>query len=183
MTNKLVDLFDENNKPLKLQKMLKDVHLCGEWHRVAHVWIYNSKGEILLQKRYRKKKLYPDMLDVTMHVHVSANELPIVTAVKAMESKLGISTIKDKLKLIGIKKSQNKYEHVCNNEYFYAFAFKFDGKLENLEMKPDRMSSLQFVQITKIEKELKMTTGKYAPRGEYWTFILNDIKNRILKKE
>lgn len=183
MTNKPVDIFDENNKPLKLQKMLKEVHLCGQWHRVAHVWIYNSKGEILLQKRYRKKKLYPDMWDVSMQVHVSANELPVVTAVKAMESKLGISTLKTKLSLIGIRKSQTHYEHVNNNEYFYSFAFKFDGRLENLEMKPDRLFSLQFYPINKIEKELKMTTGKYTPRGEYWTFILNDIKSRISKKE
>ena len=176
MVNKLVDVYDENNKSLKLQKMLKDVHKEGLWHRVAHVWIYNSKGEILIQKRYRKKLLYPDMWDVSMQVHVSANEQPIVTAVKAMEDKLSIYTEKSKLSLIRVTKSITHYTDINNREYFYSFAFQFEGKLENLKMKPDRTSSLEFSPILKIEKELKMTTGKYTPRGEYWNFILNDIK-------
>jgi len=176
MANKLVDIFDEDNKPLKLQKMLKEVHLNGEWHRVAHIWIYNSKGDILLQKRSRKKKLYPDMLDVSLHVHVSANELPIVTAIKALEEKRGISTVKSKLTLLGIRKSQTKYEHVNNNEYFYIYAYRLDGKLEDLNIKEDRIQLLQFYSIAKVEKELKMTTGKYTPRGEYWQFVLSEIK-------
>ncbi len=29
----------------------KQVHATGTWHRAVHIWLYNSKGQILLQKR------------------------------------------------------------------------------------------------------------------------------------
>jgi len=179
MVNKLVDIFDENNKSLKQQEMLKEVHRSGKWHRVSHVWIYNLEGDVLLMKRYSKKKLYPDMWDVSLQVHVSANEQPIQTAVKAMKDKLGIETNKRNLKLVLIKQSITHYEEITNREYFYSFVFRFDGKIENLKMKVDRMNALQFYPIKKIEKELKMTTGKYTPRGNYWFEVLDEIETRI----
>ena len=30
----------------------KQVHASGAWHRAVHIWVYNSKGEVILQKRY-----------------------------------------------------------------------------------------------------------------------------------
>jgi hypothetical protein len=30
----------------------KQVHATGTWHRAVHIWLYNSKGQILLQKRF-----------------------------------------------------------------------------------------------------------------------------------
>ena len=59
MADELIDIYDENNKPLGIQKMKSEAHRDGLWHRASHVWIYNSKGEILLQLRAKNKELWP----------------------------------------------------------------------------------------------------------------------------
>jgi isopentenyldiphosphate isomerase len=55
MSDELIDIVDENNQPTGERKMKSLAHQDGSWHCSAHVWIYNSKGEILLQLRSKDK--------------------------------------------------------------------------------------------------------------------------------
>ncbi len=58
MVDELIDICDENNNLLKIQKMKSEAHRDGLWHRTSHVWIYNSNGEILLQLRAKTKTFF-----------------------------------------------------------------------------------------------------------------------------
>ena len=42
-------------------KTRKEVHRTGEWHKVVFIFVVNSKGEIILQKR-SAEKAKPDEL-------------------------------------------------------------------------------------------------------------------------
>jgi isopentenyldiphosphate isomerase len=53
----LIDVLDENGNPTGDKKTKREIHEQGLWHISAHVWIYNSKGEILLQLRQRQGQL------------------------------------------------------------------------------------------------------------------------------
>lgn len=55
-----IDIFDENNNPIGEVKEKQQAHEDGSFHRTAHVWIINSKNELLLQKRSAKKKSHPN---------------------------------------------------------------------------------------------------------------------------
>ena len=59
MADELIDVYDENNNPLNLTKKRSEVHREGDWHCSAHVWLYNFKGEILLQLRAKEKDFAP----------------------------------------------------------------------------------------------------------------------------
>ena len=53
----LWDVYDENRKPLGYTvKREKFDSLNNEYHIVVHIWIKNSKGEYLIQKRSSNKK-------------------------------------------------------------------------------------------------------------------------------
>ncbi len=53
----LWDAYDENRKPLGYTvKREKFDSLNNEYHIVVHIWIKNSKGEYLIQKRSSNKK-------------------------------------------------------------------------------------------------------------------------------
>ena len=58
MADELIDICDENNNLIDIQKMKSEAHKDGLWHRASHIWIYNSNGEILLQLRAKEKPLY-----------------------------------------------------------------------------------------------------------------------------
>ena len=44
----------------------EECHKKGLWHRAVYGFIFNNKGDILLQKRSKNKKLWPDLWDVTV---------------------------------------------------------------------------------------------------------------------
>ncbi len=50
-SEEMLDVLDENGGKTGRVVSNKEVHAQGLWHRVVHVYIYNSQNEILLQLR------------------------------------------------------------------------------------------------------------------------------------
>lgn len=68
-----LDIYDEQDNHLGTKER-KLVHADGDWHHVINAWIYNSKGEILLQKRSDTKRKFPGYWDLSVGGHVSVGE-------------------------------------------------------------------------------------------------------------
>jgi len=58
-------------------------------HRAVHILVFNSKGDILLQKRSAKKDLYPLMWDTSVGGHLSPKESYLDAAARECEEELG----------------------------------------------------------------------------------------------
>ena len=52
----------------------EECHKKGLWHRAVYGFIFNKKGDVLLQKRAKTKKIWPDLWDITAGGHVLAGE-------------------------------------------------------------------------------------------------------------
>ena len=79
--------------------MKSEAHTDGLWHRAAHIWIYNSKGEILLQLRAKDKQFWPDRWEISAAGHVGAGEKPEDAAVRELSEELGISAKAEDLEI------------------------------------------------------------------------------------
>jgi hypothetical protein len=51
---------------LKVNKPRQAVHRDGDWHRAVHIWLINSKGELVLQKRSKFKDTFPGIAGVPL---------------------------------------------------------------------------------------------------------------------
>lgn len=178
MTDELIDIIDENNRPLNLQKMKSEAHRKGLWHRAAHVWIYNSQGELLLQLRAKSKEHYPGKWDVSASGHVSAGEEPIASALRETKEELGLPVEESNLEFIQTRKKEKNFENVVN-EYYYVYLMKFDGDINSLKIPKEEVEAIQFVPISKVEEELRNCSEKYFPHGDYWFEIINEIEKRL----
>jgi hypothetical protein len=49
---------------LKVNKPRQAVHRDGDWHRAVHIWLINSKGELVLQKRSKFKDTFPGIVAI-----------------------------------------------------------------------------------------------------------------------
>ena len=70
----LVDVLDNRNEytgSIKGRKELSE----GEFRNLVHIWIINSKGEFLLQKRSNLKKHFPNKWSVTRGCTLSKESL------------------------------------------------------------------------------------------------------------
>lgn len=70
----------------------------GIVHRIARVFLFNSKGEILLQKRAATLRAYPGQWDQSVAGHVDEGESYDDAAIREMKEEVGVVT---KLHFVG----------------------------------------------------------------------------------
>ncbi|MFA5188918.1 MAG: NUDIX domain-containing protein [Patescibacteria group bacterium] len=177
MSDELIDICDKENNLTGEQKMKSEAHEKGLWHRAAHIWIYNSQGEVLLQLRAKEKLLFPNLWDVSVGGHVIAGEDPIDTGIRELEEEIGLNVQKDDLYFFKIIKDQVVSQGLKNNEFYYVYFLKYDGDPHKLKLQVEEVQEIKFFPIEKITKELKTKPEKFvAPYRDYWSEVLNEIK-------
>lgn len=179
MDDEMIDICDENNNLLGIQKLKREVHREGLWHRTVHVWIYNSKKEILLQLRAKEKPTYPDRWDISAAGHISAGEEPITSARREVKEEVGLNLKKEDLIFWTIRKIKSVFKKIKDNEFYYVYFFKFDGSINELKLQKEEVQEIKFLPITKLEEELKENPDKYVPHGSYWSDVLTEVKNKL----
>jgi isopentenyldiphosphate isomerase len=99
-----IDVLTEEGKPIGQSVPRSEVHAKGLWHQAVHVWIINSKGEILIQKRSAIKESSPGLWDISAAGHMSAGESVLEAVHKEISEELGIKISSDDLIEIGVVK-------------------------------------------------------------------------------
>ncbi len=179
MDDEIIDIVDKNNNPLGIQKTKNEVHRDGLWHRASHIWIYNSKGEILLQLRAKEKSLYPNKWDISAAGHISTGEDPITSGLREAEEEIGLKIKKENLDFFKIIKHKDVFRDIKNNEFYYVYFLRFDGDITRLKLQKEEVQRIKFFPVDKIKKGLKTNSGKYVPHGNYWSEVLNEVKKKL----
>ncbi len=93
MKNKLnyVEVVDDFDRPLAKMK-IAEAHRQSLKHRSVIVLLYNSCGQLYLQKRSTAKKQYPARWDVSASGHVFVTESRKDAALRILSRELGIQT-------------------------------------------------------------------------------------------
>jgi isopentenyl-diphosphate delta-isomerase type 1 len=86
------EIFDVVNERDEVVGQLarKEVHRQGLKHRAVHVFIFNARGELFLQKRSLKKDNHPGVWDSSAAGHVDTGEEYDVCAMREVQEELGI---------------------------------------------------------------------------------------------
>lgn len=180
MADELVDICDDKNTLLGIQKMKSEAHAMGLWHRAAHIWMYNSAGDILLQLRAKNKPLYPDMWDISAAGHVSADEAPIVSAIREVEEEIGISVTEENLHFTCIKQLEETYEDINNKEFCYMYFFQYNGDPSTLTLQQSEVAGIEFWSPERIVSELDKGNSKLVPHGrDYWQYVLDTVRRML----
>lgn len=87
----LVDLYDENRLPLGRTAVRYSKREKGTYRLIVHLCIFDAQGRLLIQRRARQKRLWPDKWDVSAAGGVSAGETTRLAAQREVEEELGLS--------------------------------------------------------------------------------------------
>jgi len=159
-----VILVDEKDNAVgTMEKM--EAHRKGELHRAFSVVVYNSKGEILLQKRAKTKYHSGGLWTNACCSHPQPNESMAEATARKLKQEMGIALHLDfAFKFIyQIKLDRNLVEH----EYDHVFTGLFDGEpVVNAE----EVEDWKFVNLISLRKDVAINPAYYT----YWfRLILN----------
>lgn len=87
----LVDLYDENRIPLGRTAQRYSRREKGTYRLIVHVCIFDHRGRLLIQRRAKEKRLWPEKWDLSAAGGVSAGETTRTSAEREVAEELGLS--------------------------------------------------------------------------------------------
>jgi isopentenyl-diphosphate delta-isomerase type 1 len=149
---------DKNDKVIGYRPK-EEFHNSELIHRSSHLFLFNSKGELLVQKRSKKKKIYPGLLDISVSGSVLKGETYEQTMEREQKEELNISVPFKKL---------FKFSHF--DKYDKAFKMAFTAKYNGeFKLKKDEVEKVFWMDLEELKKMIEKTPQKLC--GPFLTGI------------
>lgn len=148
----IVDIYDgKKNKTGKTVER-SSTPQEGEYRLSIHIWITNSNGELLIQRRSPNKKKFPNMWNETGGA-ATAGDTSEMTCAREFEEELGVKPNMDKAELIGSIRRKHDYVDVWHIEQ--------DIDLNDVKMQEEEVSEVKYVTIDELNKIIE--SGEFVP--------------------
>ena len=129
-------------------------------HRVVHVLVFNTKGDLLLQKRSMNKDVAPGRWDTSVGGHLNPGEDPLSAARREMKEELGISG--GEPRFLYTYTHTNSYE----TELVYTYSCLYEGEIY---FNPEEIDEVKFLSLEMIGEHM----GKKILSDNFEHEILN----------
>ena len=121
-----LDIVDDNNQVVGRESYRK-IYEYKLSHRIVHVFVVNSKGQLLLQKRSKTKEFHPGSLCTAAAGHVQSGETYEEAGKRELYEELGIKDIElDKLRDFLHIKPDNSKKFLCVFQCVWNGEFKLN---------------------------------------------------------
>src|SRR3954451_3578842 len=124
MAEEVFDVVNERDEVIG-QERRSEVHRLGLRHRAVHVLVFNSKGELFLQKRSMTKDTFPGAWDSSASGHVDTGETYDTCAVRELREELGWHTSAPGEKLFKMTACEE-----TGQEFVWVYRCQGDGPFE-----------------------------------------------------
>lgn len=178
MKEEFLEVYSPEGTKTGQKKSKSEIHRKGLFHSTVHVWIFTDEGNILIQKRSKKKELNPGVWDVSVAGHIKFNENIKKAAKRETLEETGINiNIEDLLK-IGVYRSINIHPTAIDKEFFHTYVLKIDKNSINLDFKNNEVDDLKFISIEEMESLIKEENNKIfiGKNRKYYSDVLKSIK-------
>ena len=178
MKEEFLEVYSPEGTKTGQKKSKSEIHRKGLFHSTVHVWIFTEEGNILIQKRSKKKELNPGVWDVSVAGHIKFNENIKEAAKRETLEETGINiNTKDLLK-IGVYRSINIHPTAIDKEFFHTYILKIDKNSINLDFKDNEVDDLKFISIEEMESLIKEENNKIfiGKNRKYYSDVLKSIK-------
>jgi isopentenyl-diphosphate delta-isomerase len=151
-------LVDKKDREIGTGEKMK-VHEEGSLHRAFSIFVFNSKGETLLQKRASGKYHSGGLWANTCCSHPRAGEALEKAVHRRLKEEMGFDVpLREMFSFIyKVKFGNGLYEH----EFDHVFVGKFEG---NPVPNPEEAGGWKWVSLDKLKKDIQRNPENYS----YW---------------
>ena len=112
MSEEIFDVVNERDEVIG-RETRSEVHRLGLLHRAIHVLVFDSRGQIFLQKRSLKKDRQPGLWDSSASGHLDSGEDYDAAAVREVREEIGLRLNATPPRLFKLAPSaQTDHEHL-----------------------------------------------------------------------
>jgi isopentenyl-diphosphate delta-isomerase len=153
-----VVLVDEKDQEVGREEKIK-AHLGeGKLHRAFSVFVFNNKGELLIQKRAKEKMLWGEYWSNTCCSHPAPNEDLLTAGKRRLFEELGFSC---ELEEVGSFVYSAKFKDIgSENEFCYVLKGIYNGEVNP---SPEEVEEMKWISLDDLKKEVEKTPEKFTP--------------------
>jgi isopentenyldiphosphate isomerase len=141
------------------------------WHRSVHVWIVNSKNEVLVQKRSPFVDNHPNEWDISAAGHVSAGEDYITSALRETEEEIGLKIEPTELIQIGELTQMSEREGYINNEVNPIYIIRKDLDTDKIEKQYEEVAEVKFIPYLELKNLIESGDASFVPHPEEYKLL------------
>ena len=158
---------DKDEQTGTMEKM--EAHEKAMLHRALSIFIFNNKGEMLLQKRAAKKYHSPGLWTNACCSHPRPDETTLTAAQRRLQEELGFATDLEKVFEFTYKTSFDN--GLTEYEYDHVFVGSYDGKIIP---NSNEVQDYCYKSMEDIENSLQSHSNKYTV---WFTLAFPQIRN------
>ena len=151
-------LVDENDKEIGIDEKIK-VHREGKLHRAFSIFVFNSKGELLLQKRAKTKYHSGGLWTNTCCSHPRAGESLGKNVHRRLKEEMGFDC--ELKEIFSFTYHATFDNHLIEHEYDHVFIGKFDGEPAP---NPEEVDHWKWMDMEELKAEVQKNPDNYT----YW---------------
>ncbi len=149
-------LVNEKDKEIGTEEKIK-VHKQGKLHRAFSIFVFNFKGELLLQQRVKAKYHSGGLWSNTCCSHPKPNESLDKAVHRRLKEEMGFDCeLKEVFSFIYQEKLDNE---LIEHEFLHVFIGNFDDKII---LNKEEAMDYKWVNIKNIKRDLKENPKKYT---------------------
>jgi isopentenyldiphosphate isomerase len=166
------DVLNEKGEYLNKIETREKCHKEGLWHKAIVVYIINSKGQVLLQKRSKTKKMWPDMWDITSGGHVLAGEFGFEAGIREAKEELGVDVVKENMTFIGSVISTNIKGDIVDNHFNEYYVVIQDLDESKLVLQEEEVSEVKWMDKEVIIDKIKDNYNGITNKQGCWEYLV-----------
>lgn len=149
MAEEKVILVNEKDEQIGLMEKI-EAHEKALLHRAFSVFVFNDKGELMIQQRAHSKYHSPGLWTNTCCSHQREGETNVEAGKRRLQEEMGFSTdLEETISFIYRAPFDNG---LTEHEYDYILVGNFEGKPD---LNPDEVADWKWVSLDWIQKDMK----------------------------
>jgi isopentenyl-diphosphate delta-isomerase len=154
-----VVLVDEFDRPIGFEEKIEAHRNGGKLHRAFSIFIFNSRGEMLLQRRAARKYHFARVWANACCGHPSRGETLEAAAHRRLGEEVGFDTELRRV-FSFIYCARDARSGLTERELDHVFAGEFDGSVQPA---PSEIDELRWVDCADLLREVTTHPARFAP--------------------
>ena len=182
----LLTVLDMDGKPTNFNRAREIVHRRGYLHRSVHIWIVNSKQEVLLQKRGSNVEVSKNLWGCACTGHIIAGKSSLESVVDEVSQELGIdiSSIVHSAKVEKIGEFRHNFTDdkttFHDNEINDVYLIEMDKPIAEYTIEENLVEEIKFMDYKEFEADYKANPKSYVTSyKEEHKLIIKTLKHKF----
>ena len=180
--NESIELLDKKGNFTGIRCLKSKAHKEGLFHASVHLWLYDEKGQILIQKRAKTKDTHPNLWDVSVAGHIRFGERPMEALIRECKEEIGLSIRISDVTFIGTHSEKIIHkEDLTDWELHYIYTGALKTPFNKLVVQKSEVASIKLIDLEILKKATLIERDKkYVPHQiSYYKKIIQTVEKYL----